>query len=388
MGLFSKKPNTDKILNEALCDYKASRFEECYKKVCEACDAGSARAHFCKALLIYNDSIAPNSVPDFDVLRALTKTAVDGGYALAYGFYAYVLHAIGDTDALCEFLSKKCKVRDGLYLSFRASYLFGLYTDKEMGDKKSVLSAIREAISSIKDLNSSIENKKSLENEERSLYNPYTKFSIRYCYAHANFVLLTVHYCEDDWSTRREFMDAFEEIINYMPLVKEKYNAASQYLRAILNNYLGMQDFQEANRAMSILNACYNDLSDEEKEAVDADYDELYASYDEFYDLSSEEIRNREVTYSDGYASKNDISLGNIASAITEGASRWANSAPSSTKSVYTIDGKRYTRGEDGYLYGEDNMNSGYRVDDYSRLYNQNDTELGYFNNDGLFIDN
>lgn len=388
MGLFSKKPNANKILDEALCDYKASRFEECYKKVCDACELGSARAYFCKALLIYNDNISPDSVPDFEVLKDLAKKAVEGGYTFAYGFYAYVLHALGNTDELCEFLAKKCKVHDGLYLSFKASYFFGLYTDDVMGSKKDTLLAIEEAIESLKNLSISIENGKDTEGEERSLYNPYTKFSVRYCYAHAQYVLLTIYYCEDDWSTRRSFMTSFDEIMKYMPLPKEKYNATSQYMKAILENCLGMSDFNEANRAMGILNDCFNALSEDERKNVLEEYNEIYSAYDEFYDSESESLRNRDVTYSDGYADKNDISLASVASAITDGAKNWSNSSSAGTKTVYTIGGKRYTRGELGYLYDEDNFKSDYRVDDYSRLYNESNTELGYFNNDGLFIDN
>ena len=388
MGLFSKKPNTDKILDEALCNYKASRFQECYTSVCEAAELGSARALFCKALLMYNDDIAPDSVPDFEKLRALSKKAVDGGYPLAYGLYAYVLHTLGDYDALCEFLSKKTKIRDGLYLSFRASYLFGLYTDDEMGTKKETLDTVRAAISELSALSVRVETGKSSGDEERTLYNPYTKFSLKYAYAHAQFILFTILYCENDWSTRREFMSSFEEIMKYMPLAREKYNAASQYMRAILKNTLGMRDFNEANRAMRIYNECFDALSDDDRsESVVNEYNELYAMYDEFYDEASDEIKNREVSYSDGYANENALSFSNIASAISSGAQRLGSSG-GSTSTVYTIDGKKYTRGEEGYLYDEDNFKSDYRVDDYSRLYNKNDTELGYFNNDGLFIDN
>ncbi len=388
MGLFSKKPNANKILDEALCDYKASRFEESYKKVCEACELGSARAYFCKALLIYNDSIAPGSEPDFNILKGLAKKAVDGGYTLAYGFYAYILHALGELDELCAFLSAKSKVRDGLYLSFKASYYFGLYTDDVMGSKKDTLLAIEEAIENLRALSVSVEGGKNAENEERSLYNPYTKFSIRYCYSHAHYVLFTIYYCEDDWSTRRAFMTSFDEIMKYMPLPKEKYNAASQYVKAILENTLGMSDFNEANRAMGILNECFNALSENDRSAVSEEYNELYDKYDEFYDGESLSRQSRDITYSDGYADKNDISIRSVAAAISEGAARWANTPSGETKTVYTINGRQYTRGEFGYLYDESNMRSDYKVDDYSRLYNENDTELGYFNNDGLFIGN
>ncbi|MGN1061581.1 MAG: hypothetical protein ACI4RO_00495, partial [Candidatus Scatosoma sp.] len=167
----------------------------------------------------------------------------------------------------------------------------------------------------------------------------------------------------------------------------EKFRAITQYMRAVLNNRLGMNDFSEANRAMRLLNDCYNALDDSEREVYEEDYTRLYRQYDEFYEAESENRRNREITYSDGYADKNDVSLANFAEAIARGAARWASSSSCATETVYTINGIRYTRGEFGYLYDESGMKSDYRIDDYSRLYNANETELGYFNKDGLFIE-
>ena len=387
MGLFSKKPSADKLLLEALSDYKSSRFDDCYKKVCEASELGSARASFCKALLIYNDNVNPDSTPDAEVLLDLASRAMDGGYALAYGFYAFILYIDGQKERLCEFLKGKSKVRDGVYLSYKASYLFGLYTDEENADRKTTLSVILDSVAALTEQKEKLLAKKSVEYEECELYNPYGKFSIDYTYAHAQFILLTYYYCENDWNDRRAFMAAFEEIVSQMPLVTEKFRAIAQYLRAIFKNYLGMSDFSEANRAMKIFNECYNELSDEEKDAYCDEYSEIYDKYDSFYDEQAEIRANRDVTYSDGYADKNDISLGNVVKAFAEGASRWANTS-SETKTTYTIDGKEYTRGDEGYLYDESGMRSGYRVDDYARLHDESDRELGYFNTNGNFINN
>ncbi len=388
MGLFFNKKNPNKLLDEALLDYKASRFDECYKKVCDAADMGSARAYFCKALLIYNDNIAPDSEPEFEVLEDLTRRSVEGGYAFAYGFYAYVLYMADKMEELFSFLETKSKIKDGVYLSYKASYWFGLYTDDEKADRKTIIETLKEAVAQLFEFNKKLSEGKT-EYEECALYNPYGKYSLKYTYAKANFVLSTVYYCEDNWSDRRAFMNAFEETMKYMPSPDERFRAARQYMRAILRNVLGMSDFSEANRAMGILNECYNALDDDGREAYDESYEELYNLYDEFYDTEKANRQNRDVTYSDGYAGKNDISFGNVASAVVQGAVNWANSSSeSSTKTVYTVNGKSYTRGEQGYLYDEQGYKSDYRVDDYARLHDGNDRELGYFNNDGLFIDN
>lgn len=388
MGLFSKKPSSKALLEEALCDYKNENYTSSYEKICKAAELGDGRAYFCKALLIYNDNVAPDSEPDVDTLLSLTKKAVDLGYSLAYGFYAYVLHTCGRINELCDFCKAKSKVKDGVYLSFKASYFFGLYTDEENADASTTLATIKEAIASLRALDNDIKGKKSSEALEYALYNPYNKFKLNYTYSHAHFTLMTILYCQNDWSTRREFMAAFEEATKYMPIAEEKYRIARLYLKAIFDNYLGMKDFSEANRAMRIFNDCYNELDDDDRESSTDDYSEMYALYDEFYSSEGEALKNRDITYSDGYADKNDISIKNIASAIASGAASWANSSSGASSTVYTIGGVEYTRGEMGYLYDSQGFKSGYRVDDYSRLYNESDTELGYFNTNGNFISN
>ncbi len=387
MGLFSKKTSADKLLLEALSDYKASRFDDCFRKVTEAADSGSARAALCRALLLYNDNINPGSTPDFETLSSLARTAAEGGYALAYGFYAYTLYVLGDKAALCDFLSKKCKVRDGVYLSYKASYYFGLYSEEEMADRKTTLLAVRESIANLTEQKQKTLLGKSPELLELMLYNPYTKFSVDYTLSHAYFILMTVLYCEDDWSTRREFMETFEQIVRTMPVPTEKLRAISQYLGAVFGNVVGMRDFSEGNRAMRLFNECYTSLSDSDKEAYLDEYNETYEKYEKFYSEMSESLGNRDVTYSDGYADRNDISLGNVARAISEGAKHWANSE-TVTRTTYTIDGKEYTRGDEGYLYDENGYRSGYKVDDYARLHDEDDRELGYFNTNGNFINN
>ena len=384
MGLFSKKPNADKILDQALADYRNGNYVDCYAKVLEAAGLGSARAYFCKALLIYNDNVSSEQI-DTEVLMSLTKKAVDGGYDLAYGFYAFLLQASGDIDGLCKFCAEKNKVKDGVYLSFKASYYFGLYTDEEQADKKTIMTVAKAAIEALKVLDDQVKSEKNIQALEFAYYNPYNKFKLNYTYGHAYYVLMTILYCENDWNTRREFIDSFEKVIAYMPITDEKFRASSLYLKAILDNYLGMSDFKEANRAAGILTNCFDAFSEEEMAKHREEYNELFDAYEEFYDAEVEKRNNRDVVFSDGYADKNDLSLKNIASAIASGVQKWSSSSSNST-TVYTIGGTEYTRGEMGYLYDESGFRSEYRVDDYARLYDENENELGYFNTNGNFI--
>lgn len=387
MSFFSKKPNTNKLLDEALRDYKAENFNSCYQKVCEAAELGSPRALFCKALLTYNDNIAPDSTPDIDLLEKLSLDAMQGGYSLAYGFYAFVLHISGQIDKLCEFLSKKHSVRDGVYLLYKSSYWFGIFTEEVQAGEQETISAMRESLHLISNYKTQFESKRNTEIEECELYNPYIKFSLYYTYARINFLLMSAYYFEDDWNNRSDFMSTFNETIKYMPFPHEKFKATTIYLKAVLNNSLGMSDLSEANRAIRILNECYNELDEEEREELQEKYSELYQQYEEFYDLERENIDSREINYSDGYTNENALSFNNVTSSILEGVSNWANSSQSSeTKTIYTINDVRYTRGEFGYLYDESGIRSDYRVDDYARLYDKNDRELGYFNNNGNFI--
>ena len=382
MGFFfSKKAGAARLLEQALVDYKSERYAECYEKVCQAEQEGSARAAFCKALLIYNDNIAPGSEPDAEVLAALARKAMDGGYAPAYGLYAFILEITQSTEELCRFCSRKVKAEDGVYWSYKASYYFGLYTDDVNADAKTTFAAMKQAINLLRP-----SEKVSAEREEWELYSPYGKFSPSYAYAHANFLLLTAYYCEDDASTRREFMTAFEEAMRYMPSPDERFRIANQYLRAILSNTLGMSDLSEASRAMGILKECYGNLDEEEQAAYAEKYEELCEQYAEYSEEERKRLSERDITYSDGYVNDNFLTLSNIASA----AASWASSGGSegSKTTVYTIGGREYTRGEMGYLYDENGFKSNYRVDDYARIYDASGTELGYFNTSGLFISN
>lgn len=391
MGLFSftsKKNDKTNLLIEALKDYKNADYEECFRKVSKAAEEGDARACFCKALLIYNDEISPDSSPDFETLKSLAKRSVEGGYSMAYGFYAYILHSLGETEALCKFLSENRDVKDGVFLSYKASYLFGMYTEKQIASDGIVISTLRNAISCLKDLQKRFESGRAAETEEYFLYNPYVRFSFDYVYGHANFVLLTAYYCDDNRENRRDFMNAFEEIMRYMPVENEKFRASKQYLKAILNNVLGMSDFKEANRVMGIVNESYSALSEEEQEVYDDDYSEIYDRYTEFYEIQSQNYKNRDVSYSDGYVNESEVSFSNLANAIGRGISKWANGTiENSNTTVYTVNGVKYTRGDYGYLYDEQGYKSGYKVDDYSRLYDEDGNELGYFNYQGVFID-
>lgn len=391
MGLFSfalRKNDKINLLSEALKDYKNADYENCFRKVCQKAEEGDARACFCKALLIYNDNVTPDSSPDFEVLKSLVNRSVKGGYSLAYGFYAYILHALGETEELCKFLSDGRNVKDGIFLSYKASYLFGMYTENQIASDSMVISTLRDAISCLKNLQKQIESGRTEEAEEYFLYNPYARFSFDYVYGHTNFVLLTAYYCDDNRENRRDFINAFEEIMRYMPVENEKFRASKQYLNAILNNLLGMSDLKEANRVMGIVNESYSALSEEEQEAYDEDYREIYERYSEFYEIESQKLKNREVSYSDGYVNKNDVSFSNLATSVGHGISNWVNGTvgnPNTT--VYTVNGIKYTRGDYGYLYDEQGYKSGYKVDDYSRLYDEDGNELGYFNYQGVFID-
>ena len=387
MGLFTKKDKYKKLLDEALADYRSERYEECYNKVCEAADNGSPRGLFCKALLMFNDNVAPDSEVDEDALLSILKSASDNGYELAHGVYAAALKLCGRNDELCSYLSEKRKSGDGAYLMHRATMAFGIYDGRESDDRLTKkLSA--EAVALLKDALESYNSGKNNELSEYVLYNPYSSVSLTTLYARAQFLFMTVLYCENDWNNRSQFRNSFEEMLKYMPVSNERYRACSLYATATIDNHLGMSDFEESNRAMRICNECYNAMSDGDRELYESDYDSLYEKYSEHYDAELDRINNREVVCSDGYADKNDLTARNIANAITTGLSNYAQSSSSggSSSSVYTIGGKEYTRGEFGYLYDSEGFKSDYKVDDYNRLYDGNERELGYFNNNGNFI--
>lgn len=388
MGLFSKKDNFAKLLDEAFSDYQSGRYADCYKKVCEAADAGNGRGLFCKALLLYNDNVNPDSEVLEEPLLELLSKSVEAGYTLAYGAYPTVLDLCGKKAELCQFLSKKCKVNDGAYFMHKAALSFSMYDDREFEEKPLKLYCPKAVELLRLDLDNLMA-KKSIPLMEYDEYSPYSVLSIPSLYARAQHLLMTLYYCDGNWNARSAFMDSFNEAMKYMTDANERYRTAKLYVQAVIENQLGMRDFQEGNRAMGICNDAYKALRDEEKEVFSEGYDELYQAYETFYDEERERLGNREVYHSDGYADKNDISFGKVIAAIGQGLSSYANSSSnSSSTTVYTIGGKEYTRGEFGYLYDSEGFKSGYKVDDYSRLYDEGDRELGYFNTNGNFISN
>lgn len=377
MGLFSRS-NDKKMLESALEDFRAERYDEAFAKVCKAADEGSARANFCKALLLYNDEVNPDSTPDPQEVYAYARRAQEGGYAPAYGLCAFLLDVMDEHEALVRFCTQKHKVEDATFALYQGCVYFGMYTEEPQADAKTTIATLEKAIRLTEGKGTS-----EIEREERALYNPYTRLREDYVYARANFVLMTVYFCEDDWDTRRAFMQAFDKAYEHMPLSGERFRVAKQYMNAILKNVLGMRDLKEANHAMELLNEAYGALSDDDKAVYQEDYDEVYEGYDALFEEESEKQSSRETVYSDGYADKNDLSLSGVADAIVS----WAKSGTSDCATTYyEINGRRYSRGDYGELYAEDGIKSGYRVDDYGRLYDEDGDELGYFNDKGLFI--
>ncbi len=387
MGLFRKSSNENKIFWDALNDYKNQNYNECYTKINELANNDNARANYLKALLLYNQNINKTEEIDYNLLEELVYNAVSKGYNKAYGYYAFILYVQNKIQELIEFLSESEKIKDGIYLSYKASYLFGLYTDHELADINTTIKLLKESISILENEYQESNNDKNTESQEQELYNPFIYYSHAYVLKHTKFLLMTSYYINDDWNNRQEFVKLFNDV-KQIESRTEKFRATILYIKAIIQNVLGMSDLNEANKAIDFLNECYNSLTDEEKEAYSEDYDDIYDKYSEYYEIEKENLDERDIVYSDGYVDQNDISFSNIGNAIKNGIMNYANSSQNNiNKIIYTINGKNYTRDDYGYLYDELNIKSGYRIDNYNRLYDEYDNELGYFNNDGIFIE-
>ncbi len=389
MGLFGKKkPNYDKLLDSALVDYENGEYAECYRKVCEAADGGSGRGLFCKAFLQCNDRVCPSEEMDLDSLQALMKASAEQEYPLGCGFYATVLEEREENEALCAFLKKPTKIKDGIYQLRKSFYYFGHYSEdgESQADENTTLASMREALRLLDIALKESQNKKSVAFYEYRAYNPFPALSFERIYAKACFLLMTGLYCYGERADRRTFMDTYQLGLTYMPVNSELLRMIRLYAWAVFKNSLGMRDINEAHKTMRTFVDVYNRLDEETQELYREDYDELMDDYENFCDEENERLANREICYSDGNADMNFLTAKNVASALSDWAQRTPSSSESSTTTYYPIGNTRYTRSDDGYLYDEQGFRSDYRVDDVGRLYDENGTELGYYNYKGLFI--
>lgn len=388
MGLFGNKVNVNKLLQQALADYKSGNFSDCYDKVSQAAATGNGRAEFCLALLGINHNVVDYDDQDNEAYFQTIKKAVEHKYQLAAGVYAKNLEDMRMYDELVDFCRGNRKSDDSSVLYFVTKEALGCYCDDEMQpDEKTATAAAQKCLKSALYEISRLE-KNDTEYVEFQTYNPFGASADMYnrlgrAYM-ANFFLC---YMFLDKYPTSELRSYYNDAMKYLWSPYDRFRLARQFTVVIFANEKQLGDVSLANGVMEQLKDAFENMPENEQEAFRESYDQTWDKYDEFLDEANERLANRgAIIYDNSVADKNFLNVTNVLGAIES----WAKSVngSSSTQTVYTIGGRRYTRGEFGYLFDEQGFRSNYRVDDYGRLYiGDSLDDIGYFNNDGLFIE-
>lgn len=384
MGLFRKKINPqDKLLQEALEDYQNQAYQECYRKVCLVAENQNARGIFCKALLSFQTKVMPESERNIQEYQHLLQQACDLGYPYAYGMYAMLLEELEEWDALCHFCTMHPQIKDGLFQLYRAKCYLDIYVEGYM-DQNEAYDSMKKSVAYLKEVLEESQTNKGEILKEYETYNPfYSQMTWESLYGHAHLVCVFGYYI---WGTdldRKPFMQSYQLAMQYLTDDESKLTATRFYAMAIFDNIMQMSDLRLANQTISVYDKIYCALSINSKEKYKDEYDALWKAYETYYEEEKERLEEREVYYSDGYADQNDLSFMHVANALSHLAS---NQSHTSETTYYTIGNKTYIRGDDGYLYDEQGIRSEYKVDDYARLYDGSNRELGYYNTHGCFI--
>lgn len=386
MRLFRKKINPQhKLLQEALEDYQHQAYEECYRKVCLVADAQNARGIFCKALLSLQTQIVPESKRNLQEYRHLLKQSCDLGYPYAYGMYAMRLEELEEWDALCCFCTTHPEIKDGLFQLYRAKCYLDIYIEGYM-NQDMAYDSMKKSVTYLKQI---LETRQTHPDEmlkEYETYHPfYAQMAWESLYGHAHLICVFGYYIWGNASERKAFMESYQLAMQYLIDDESKLMATRFYAMAIFDNIMEMSDLRLANQTISVYEKLYASLPSNNKEKHKDTYDTLWEKYEIYYAEEKKRLEDREVYYSDGYANQNDLSFMHVASALGHLASSQSHIG---STTYYTIGNKRYTRGDMGYLYDEQGIRSKYKVDDYARLYDENNHELGYYNVHGCFIAN
>lgn len=386
MGLFRKKINPQhKLLQEALEDYQNQAYEECYRKVCSVADTENARGIFCKALLLFQPKIVKESEPNIQEYQQLLQKACDLGNTYAYGMYAMLLEELEEWDNLCHFCVAHPQIRDGLFQLYRAKCYLDIYVEGYM-NQDMAYDSMKKSVMYLKETLKLRQTNSDEILKEYEMYNPfYSRMTWESLYGHAHLICVFGYYIWGNDSERKAFMESYQLAMQYLNDDESKLTATRFYAMAIFDNIMQMSDLRLANQTISAYNQLYASLPLNSKEKHQDAYNALWDKYETYYAEEKKRLEEREVYYSDGYANQNDLSFMHITSALSHLAS---HPSQIGTTTYYTIGNKRYTRGDLGYLYDEQGLRSEYKVDDYARLYDGNNRELGYYNVHGCFIEN
>ena len=392
MGLFGfGKPKAekqaDKLLDTALALFRRGETDAAVKNITAAAALGTPRGRYCEALLTLSGRLPGGAGEGEKKLRL----AADAGYAPAVGLTACFLWDTGRLTETEDFCLAHRETEDGRFLMHLASVYAGLYSDREnVRDTEGALRAIFRARALLSSALSHYESAAGTAIRESDVYLASPELSAAQTYARCCRIMMSFFYSLDDETHREDMRTCYADVLRYAVGDGYRFDTVALYARCMMENVMDMNDPKTVADTLALADELYDGLSDEERELHGEAYRELSAATDAYRESEKERQAAREIYTSDGYKDENALSFGNVLQAVGEGLKSYAASDGEKPKGAqYIIDGRTYTREDTfGYLLDNDGIRTGYRVDNYARLYDADDRELGYFNLNGNFISN
>lgn len=367
-----------KLLGQA--DVDAQTFLQAYNVISECADAGSARADFIRASLLYADE--PEEGQYREDILSLLSTAEKGKYPLAAGLKIDYLSSIDENGLLYDAIRKnKGDAPSALY--HEGGLWAGLW-DAPKGQKINYAKAADCFERSAREY---LEYDRAYRAGCRELSDVAIcnrdpdYFTSQAAYAYQ--MLLYVYVVAGAKENVPKYVAAYENAQRYGNAVV-RYKTAATRASDCMDNVLGMHSLKTVNSVLKTAKEAYAQLEKARRDELEENYQALWEQYDEFYENEIERLEaigSMEVYTSADYA-RQDSLLSDLANA----AQHWAATQPSKTEYTVKVGNQSYRVNELGEMVDEYGQRNGLRVDVTSkRVYDERNDAVGFFDSFGEF---
>lgn len=371
---------------QAAALYKKGEYEQCYCLISGLAERGVARACYCKALLDVNARVE-NREGEEGFLKNI-QLAMEKKYPLAQGAFALYLFDEGEQGATPAYCMKNKKAEDPRLITVLSTVYEGFFGNDGYPENMKLALKCYAAAEKAFTKEFKAADKGCSEWAENDLYAP-KKWWLKRAYAFFNRLLMISYRYRDEYANRENYRTAYNRAVE---------NACEDHLflfgvnrlnvQILMEDVMGLSDLKAVNASMQALENAYAHLDAETQKVNESEYEEIWENYREYYAKERERLASLNLHATTNFQ---EAFQGNGVmdwmKGAAKGVERWANTPAPKTKTVYTVDGKRYEADEYGVLTDESGIKSDLRVDDVGRLYDKNtDTRLGYFSTDGIFM--
>lgn len=366
--------------------YKKGEYEECYRLISALAERGVARAYYCKALLDVNACVESREGEE-GFLKNI-RLATEKKYPLAYGAFALYLFDVGGKGETPAYCMKNKNADDPRLTTVLSAVYEGLFGDDGYPENMKIAVKCYAKADEAFAKEFKVAGKGCPEWAENDLYAP-TSWRLQRAYAFLNRLLMISYRYRGEYANRELYRTAYKRAVeNACEDALFLFGVNRLNAEILMKDVMGLSDLKAVNASMQALENAYSRLDADTQEVNEEDYDTVWEHYREYYAKERERLASLNlhatVNFQELFKGKSatDWVVG-----VAQGVERWANTPTPKTKTVYTLDGKRYEADEYGVLTDESGIKSELRVDDVGRLYDKNtDTRLGYFSTDGIFM--